>query len=380
MADKRDYYEVLGVDKSADADTIKKAYRTLAKKYHPDVNSSPDAETKFKEINEAYSILSDPDKRAAYDSMGFAAFENGGAGGAGSYGFGGQDFDFSDLFGSFFGGFGGSTRRGNSRNAPRRGDDLEEKIRITFEESAFGTKKDVTFARIAKCAECSGSGAAKGSSPETCSRCHGTGQITTTKQTILGMMQTSSACPDCRGSGKIIKNPCSQCKGKGYIKSKNTVSVTIPAGISDGHRLVLKGKGDDGRNGGPSGDLYLFISVRPHELFERQGDDLFCEIPITFYEAALGAEIEVPTLEGKEKYTIPEGTQTGTEFTLRQKGIININGRSKGNLYFRVVVEVPKSLSSSQKKLLREFAESCGDGGKNFGKKSGFSKKFFGKK
>ena len=380
MAEKRDYYEVLGISRDADEAAIKKAYRTLAKKYHPDMNpGDSEAEAKFKEVNEAYAILSDAEKKSMYDRMGHAAFENGGMGG-GAYDFTGQGFDFGDIFSTFFGGgMGGSGRRA-SRNAPRRGDDLETQITITFEESAFGTKKDVSYGRVEKCPDCSGSGAQKGTTPETCSVCNGTGQVTTVQRTILGAMQSTSPCQNCRGTGKYIKTPCNGCKGKGYIRIKKNITVTVPAGIANGRSLKLQGQGDEGRNGGPSGDLFILVNVKPHSLFERHGDDLYCEIPITFYEAALGAEIEVPTLEGKEKYNIPEGTQTGTEFTIKQKGIQNIGGRSKGNLYFKVLVEIPRSMSSAQRKLMVEFAETCNKNpNKNFGKKGSFIKKFFGK-
>lgn len=382
MAEKRDYYEVLGISRDADEAAIKKAYRTLAKKYHPDMNpGDSEAEAKFKEVNEAYAILSDAEKKSMYDRMGHAAFENGGmGGGAGGFDFSGQGFDFSDIFSSFFGGGMGSSGRRSSRNAPRRGDDLEAQITVTFEESAFGTKKDISYGRVEKCPDCSGSGAEKGTTPETCSVCKGSGQVTTVQRTILGAMQSTTPCNNCRGTGKVIKNPCGGCKGKGYIKIRKNISVTVPAGISNGRSLKLQGQGDEGRNGGPSGDLFILVNVKPHQLFERRGDDLYCEIPITFYEAALGSEIEVPTLEGKEKYDIPEGTQTGTEFTIRQKGIQNIGGRTKGNLHFKVVVEIPRSMSSAQKKLMKEFAETCNKNpNKNFGKKGSFLKKFFGK-
>ncbi len=381
MAEKRDYYEVLGVDKSADDAALKKAYRKLAKQYHPDVNpDNKEAEAKFKEVNEAYAILSDPEKRAAYDRMGHAAFEAGGAGGGGFDFSGGMDFDFGDIFSSFFGGGMGGGGRRQSRNAPRRGDNIEARVTITFEESAFGVKKDISYNRIEKCPDCSGSGAANGSSPETCNVCKGSGQVTTMQRTILGAMQTTQPCSNCRGTGKIIKNPCSGCRGTGYIRIKKTLTVSIPAGISDGMRISLSGQGDEGRNGGPAGDLILLVNVRSHPLFTRQGDHLYCEIPIAFYEAALGNEIEVPTLEGKEKYNIPEGTQTGTEFCINGKGIQNVNGRGKGNLYFRVVVEIPRQMNSAQKQLMRDFASSCNKNiSKNFGKKGNFIKKFFGK-
>ncbi len=379
MAEKRDYYEVLGVAKGADENELKKAYRKLAKQYHPDVNpGDSEAEAKFKEVNEAYAILSDPEKRAAYDRLGHAAFEQGGGGGgAGGFDFG--SFDFGDIFGSFFGGgMGGSGR--SQRNAPRRGENIEASITISFEEAAFGCKKDINFKRIEKCSECQGSGAAKGSTPETCGVCRGSGQVTTMQRTILGAMQTTQPCSACRGTGKIIKNPCSECNGTGYVRIKKSITVTVPAGTADGMRLYIAGQGDDGRNGGAAGDLIIYVKVRPHSLFQRQGDNLYCEIPVAFYEAALGGEIEVPTLEGKEKYTIPEGTQTGTEFVIRGKGVANVNGRGKGDLYFKTIVEIPRQMNSAQKQLMVDFAATCNKNiSKNFGKKGSFIKKFFSK-
>lgn len=373
MAEKRDYYEVLGLNKDADDAAIKKSYRTLAKKYHPDMNpGDKEAETRFKEVNEAYAVLSDSEKRAAYDRMGHAAFEQGGP--SGGYGAGGFNMDFGDLgdiFGSMFGGgFGGSsTRRG-----PRHGDDLQATLSLSFEEAAFGCKKEVSYNRIEKCAHCGGSGAAAGTKPETCPTCHGSGQVRTTQRTILGMMQSTRPCDTCRGSGKIVKNPCAECNGKGYVKNRKKLDVTVPAGIADEQRIRLSGQGDEGREGGSPGDLYIYVSVRPHAVFTREGDDLLCELPISFSESALGAEIEVPTLEGKEKYTLPEGTQTGSVFTLRGKGIQNVNGRGKGNLRFTVVVETPKNLNGEQRELLRKLGESFGE--KNLQRKSKFGKLF----
>ncbi len=377
MADnKRDYYEVLGVDKSSDEQTIKKAYRKLAKQYHPDMNpGDAEAEKKFKEINEAYAVLSDSEKKARYDQYGHAGVDpNMGGGGFGDFGgFGG--FDFGDIFSSFFGG--GQSSSYSRRNAPERGDDLRAHVTISFEEAAFGCKKEVSFNRIERCEDCSGSGAEKGTSAETCSKCGGSGQIRVTQRTALGMFQTTKACDACGGKGKIIKNPCKNCRGTGYVRVKKTLEVTIPAGIDDGQRIALQGQGNAGRNGGGNGDLYVTVSVRPHPVFERDGFDIYCDIPITFVEAALGAEIDVPTLEGKVKYNIPEGTQTDTRFTLRGKGIQIIRSKNKGDLIFRVVVEVPKGLSGAQKDVLRNFAELCGNS--NYSKKSSFIKKIFGK-
>ncbi len=371
MAEKRDYYEVLGVSKDSSADDIKKAYRRLAKKYHPDMNpGDAEAEKNFKEVNEAYDVLSDSDKKAKYDAYGHAAFDPAAGGGAGFGGFGDFGFDFGDIFGNIFGG-GGSTRR----NGPVRGDDVNVRVVLTFEEAAFGVKREVSYNKVQKCSSCGGSGAEKGTSPKTCTSCGGTGQVRVQQRTPLGYMQTTKACDACRGTGKIIEKPCSDCRGSGYVKVAKKLEVNIPAGIDDSQRITLRGQGSDGKNGGPAGDLNLIITVKPHQIFEREGNDIFCEVPITYAEATLGAEIEIPTLEGKQKYDIPEGTQTGTTFTLRQKGVQYVNSKNRGNLHFTVNVEVPKNLTSEQKDLLRKFAESCGES--NHSKKSKFFKKFF---
>ena len=374
MADK-DYYEILGVDKSADENAIKKAYRSLAKKYHPDMNpGDATAEQKFKEVNEAYSILSDPDKKAKYDQFGSAAFDGTGGFNGGGFGdFGDFGDIFSNIFGGGFGGFGGGSSA--RRNGPVDGDDIAVRMTLTFEEAAKGLKRDVTYHRVQKCSDCGGSGAEKGSEVETCTKCHGSGRIRVQQRTMFGVMQSEQACDACRGSGKIIKKPCGNCNGKGYVKVSKTLSVNIPAGMDDGQRMALRGQGNEGRNGGMAGDLIIVFSVKPHEIFTREGYDLYCEVPVTFTDATLGAEIEVPTLEGKIKHTIPEGTQPGTTFRIREKGISRVNGKGKGDLYFTVNVEVPKNLSGAQKDILRKFAESCGD--KNYTKKSGFFKKFF---
>lgn len=378
MADtKRDYYEVLGVDKNADEATIKKAYRTLAKKYHPDMNpGDKEAEAKFKEVNEAYDVLSDPDKKAKYDQYGHAAFDPSAGGGAGFGGFGDfGGFDINDIFSSFFGGAsGGSTRR----NGPVRGDDITVRLTISFEESVFGCKKEVSYNKIQKCADCSGTGAAKGTSPKTCSACGGSGQVRVQQRTPFGIMQTQKTCDACHGTGKIIENKCPNCRGTGFVRVPKKLEVNIPAGIDDGQQLSLRYQGSDGMNGGNAGDLYIIISVRPHSVFERDGDDLYCEVPITYAEATLGAEIEIPTLEGSMKYTIPEGTQTGTVFTLRNKGVTRVNSKVRGNLYITVVVEVPKDLTSEQKNLLEKFAASCGES--NYSKRTSFFKRIFNKK
>ncbi len=381
MADnKRDYYEVLGVNKGASEDEIKKAYRSLAKKYHPDMNpGDKEAEAKFKEVNEAYAVLSDPDKKAKYDQFGHAAFDpsmGGGSGFGGFGGFGGADFDFGDIFSSFFGGGGGSSR--SSRNAPIEGDDVMARITITFDEAVFGCKKEVSFARIEACPECGASGAEKGTKTETCQTCGGTGSVTVRQQTMLGYMQTQRACSACRGTGKIIKTPCKNCNGKGYIKVNKKLEVTIPAGIDSMQRIILRGQGSAGRNGGRAGDLLIEVRVKEHKLFSRDGNNVYCEVPISFAEAALGAEIDIPTLgDNTEKYTIPEGTQTGTSFTLRGKGIPDINTKRKGDLIITVNVETPKNLTSEQKGKLLEFSKSLGES--NTGKKQSFFKKLFNK-
>ncbi len=376
MAEKRDYYEVLGVAKTASASEIKKAYYKLAKQYHPDVNpGDAEAEKKFKEINEAYAILSDEEKKAKYDQFGHAAFENGGAGGG--YGAGFEGFDFGDIFSSFFGGgggFGGFGGGGSRRNAPMRGEDIYARVTLTFEEAVHGCKKEITFGRVQKCADCAGSGAKKGTSAETCSKCGGSGQVRVQQRTAFGMMQSMRACEECRGSGKIIKEPCTNCRGTGYVKISKTLSVNIPAGIDHGQNISIGGMGNEGRNGGPAGDLIITVAVKQHAVFERDGSDVYCEVPINYWEAVLGDEIDIPTLEGKEKYTIPEGTQTGTTFTLRGRGINRVNSSVRGNLYITVKVDVPKNMNAKQKELLGELAETFGD--KVESKRKSFFKQF----
>ncbi|MBP5209927.1 MAG: molecular chaperone DnaJ [Clostridia bacterium] len=372
MADKRDYYEVLGVSKNASEDDLKKAYRTLAKKYHPDMNpGDKEAEQRFKEVNEAYGVLSDPDKRAKYDRYGHDAFSPG-EGGFGGGGFGGGfgGFDFGDIFSSFFGG-GGSSRP----NAPRDGDDEAVRVTLSFKEAVFGCKKEVSYNRVETCADCSGSGAERGSKVETCKSCGGSGRVTVQQRTPLGVMQTQRTCDACRGRGRIITSPCRNCRGSGYVKVTKKLDVTIPAGIDNGQRIVLRGQGSAGRNGGRPGDLIIEVRVHADSIFERDGDNLYCEIPVAFTDAALGADIEIPTLEGKQTYHIPDGTQTGTAFTLRGKGVPNVNSKRRGDLIITVNVEVPRNLSADQKKILAEFARSCGE--QNNAKRAGFLKKLF---
>ena len=355
---KRDYYEVLGVEKSASAEEIKKAYRKSAMKYHPDRNpGDKEAEEKFKELGEAYEVLSNDDKRARYDQFGFAGVDpNYGGGGAGGYGggFGGfGDFgDLGDIFGSFFGGGGSRT---STRNAPRQGENVAVRLDLTFEEAAFGCEKEVSAQRIENCAACSGSGSADGA-VETCSQCHGSGQVRTV-QNFMGMqMQSTATCPTCSGRGKIIKNPCNTCRGKGKVRRTQKVKVKIPAGVDAGQSVRMRGEGCVGYNGGPNGDLLVEIYLKRHPIFQRQNMDVFCEVPITFTQAALGAQIEVPTLDGKTTYDIPEGTQTGRQFVLSGKGIPQVgNPKRRGNQYITVVVETPTRLTKEQKELLRQL-------------------------
>ena len=356
---KRDYYEVLGLQKGASYDEIKKAYRKLAMKYHPDRNpDDKNAEEKFKEVGEAYEILSDDDKRARYDQFGFAGVDpnygagQGGAGFGGGFGGFGDFGDFGDIFGSFFGG-GGS--RSSNANAPRRGENVMSRLELTFEEAAFGCEKEVGAMRIENCSSCNGSGSADGVI-ETCPTCRGSGQVRTT-QNFMGMqMQSTAACPQCGGKGKTIKTPCTTCKGKGKVRRTQKIKVKVPAGVDQGQSVRVRGEGCVGSNGGPSGDLLVEIYIKRHPIFTRRGMDVLCEVPITFTQAALGAEIQVPTLDGKVPYDLPEGTQTGTTFTITGKGIPEVNNpRRRGNQRFTVVVETPTKLSKEQKDLLRQL-------------------------
>ena len=365
MADKRDYYEVLGLSKGAGEDEIKKAYRRLAKEYHPDLHpGDKEAEARFKEVGEAYEILNDPEKRARYDQYGFAGVDpNFGAGAGAGGGFGGfgggfGDFDLGDIFDSFFGGGGARSR---NANAPRKGENLRVSVELSFEEAAFGCTKDVPISRIENCPDCGGSGCEAGTTPEVCSRCGGSGSVRTQTRTAFGVMSSTAPCPDCQGRGKIIHSPCGKCKGKGSVRRNTTTTVNIPAGIDDGQTLSVHGGGHKGANGGPAGDLLVTVSVKPHEFFERDGFSVIYNMSISIVQAALGDSVEVPTLDGKVKYSIPEGTQSDTVFRLRGKGIPKLHGSGRGDQFVRVTVETPKNLSSEQKELLKKFGETLGE-------------------
>ena len=367
MADKRDYYEVLGVSKGATPDEIKKAYRQLAKKYHPDLNpDNKEAEAKFKEANEAYEILSDSDKKEKYDRFGFAGVDpsyGAGQGGGGFGGFGGfdggMDFDLGDLFGSFFGGFGGGGGRSNP-NAPRRGSDIQTNIYISFEEAAKGCKKTVEFQKIEVCDECSGSGAAKGSSPQTCPDCNGRGQINVQQRTPFGTISTSKPCQRCGGKGTFNPNPCTRCKGAGRIRRSVKQEINIPAGIDDGQIFTVRNQGNAGANGGPAGDLRVGVIVKPHPFFERDGYNVWYDVKVSFVQAALGDKLRVPTLDGQVEYILPAGTQPGDIFKLKGRGIQVLNSTRRGDQLIRVNIEVPKNLNDKQKEALMNFNTTMG--------------------
>lgn len=374
---KRDYYEILGLSKGCSDDELKKAYRQMAKKYHPDLNpGDTDAETKFKEVNEAYAVLSDSEKRKKYDQFGHAGVD-GNFGGSGGFSSGGFDFgDIGDIFDSFFGGstagfggFGGSTRTRNP-NGPIRGNNINIDISMEFLEAAKGCKKEISFNRLVKCEDCSGTGAAKGTTTESCPDCHGSGQMHVQQRTPFGVVQSVKTCSKCSGTGKIVKTPCDNCKGVGRIHKNIKLEVEVPAGIDHGQTFVLRGQGDNGINGGPSGDVNITASVKKDSLFERDGFDIWCDIPITFPQAVLGDEVTVPTIDGKVKYNIPEGTQPATVFRLRNKGVPYVNGRGRGDQYVRVNIEVPTNLSIKQKESLKEFETLSSD--KNYRKRKGF--------
>ena len=387
MADqKRDYYEVLGVSKGASEDELKKAYRRLAKKYHPDLNPGDKAaEASFKEVNEAYEVLSDKDKRARYDQFGHAGVDpNFNPNGGGFGGFGGftdmGDIDLGDLFGSFFGGgFGGGG--GSRRNAPQKGETVRAGVTITFEEAAFGCEKEVTVSRTEQCDVCKGTGCAPGTTAEVCPDCHGSGTVRIQRGGGGFSFSTTTSCPKCRGTGKIIHQPCKTCGGGGTVRKQKKLAVTIPAGIDDGQAVSLRGQGGAGRNGGPAGDLLIGVTVKPHPIFRREGTSVYMDQPVSFVQAALGAELEIPTLDGKVKWTLPEGTQPGTTFRLNGKGIPGLGGRGRGNQYVTVKVQVPTNLNKEQKEALRAFAAAMGEehaGGdpiKNFFENLGGNKK-----
>lgn len=375
MATKRDYYEVLGVNKNATDEELKKAYRKLAKKYHPDANpdNKKEAEAKFKEVNEAYETLSDSQKRRMYDQFGPEG-PNGFGGGAGGP-FGGQggyysystsgfdDFgDLGDIFSSFFGGGFGSRSSSRANQGPVKGADLKANIDISFEDAYLGCEKEILLSRNETCSTCHGNGAKPGTNPETCNVCHGTGTIRQVQTTILGQMQTQRPCNTCHGTGKVIKEPCEVCKGKGTVRKQARIKVKIPAGIDDGQTIVLRNEGEPGERGGSKGDLYIVVRIKKHSIFARKGDKVLCDIPITFTQATLGAELEIPMVDGsKEKYRIPEGTQTGTSFTIRNRGFKSVNGNYQGDYVFTVQVQVPKRLSKEQRDLLVELAKTMNE-------------------
>lgn len=384
MADKRDYYEVLGVPKTASEEEIKKAYRGLAKKYHPDMNpDDKSAEGKFKEAGEAYEVLSDATKKSRYDQFGHAGVDPsyggggyaGGGGGFGGFsGFGGGDM--GDIFESLFGGaFGGGGRTANP-NAPRGGQDITRNMTISFMEACKGIKAEVKVDRMEKCDECSGSGAAPGSTPQVCPDCSGTGQVKVTQRTPFGAISSAKTCPRCSGKGKIVTNPCTKCHGGGRVRVNKTLNVDVPAGIDDGQSLQVRGQGDQGMNGGPAGDLIVTVSVRPDPIFQRENFDIHCEIPLTYTQATLGDEITVPTIDGKVSYNVPEGTQTGTVFRLKSKGVKRLGRSDRGDQYVHVFVEIPANLTKKQKDALRDFEATLND--KNYQKRKSFFDKLKG--
>ena len=383
MAEKRDYYEVLGVDKSASEDEIKKAYRKAAKQYHPDLHpGDKEAEEKFKEANEAYEVLSDAEKKAKYDRFGHAGVDPSYGAGQGGYGgFNGQgfDFDLGDIFSNIFGGgFGGGGT--SNPNAPQRGSDTQASVTISFEEAAKGCEREVESNRIEVCDECHGSGAAAGSSPKTCPECNGRGQVTTSQRTPFGMFQTQKACSRCGGKGTIIDNPCKKCRGAGRVRRPAKITIKIPAGIDDRQIINARGQGNKGINGGPAGDLRVAVNVRPHPIFERDGYNVWVEMHVSYAAAALGCELQVPTLDGKVKYNIPAGTQSGDVFKLKGRGIQSLNNRGRGDQLVRVIVDVPRTLNAEQKRLLLELDKALGNETAHLGRGEEEKKGFFGKK
>ena len=379
MAEKRDYYEVLGVDRNATEDEIKKAYRQTAKKYHPDLHpGDKQAEEKFKEANEAYEVLSDAEKKARYDQFGHAGVDPNYGAGQGGYGagFGGMDFDLGDIFSSFFGGgFGGGR---SNPNAPQRGSDTQASVTISFEEAAKGCKRTVETMKIDVCDECHGNGCAAGSSPKTCPECHGSGHVTAQQRTPFGVIQTQKTCSRCNGRGTVIDNPCRKCHGAGRVRKPSSIEISIPAGIDDRQVINARGQGNKGVNGGPAGDLRVVVNVRPHPIFERDGYNVWVEMHISYPEAILGCELEVPTLDGKVKYNVPAGTQSGDVFKLRNKGIQTLNNRGRGDELVRVIVDIPKKVTEKQKQLILELSKELGTNGTRLGEDD--KKGFFGKK
>ncbi len=375
MAEKKDYYEILGVSKSATDDELKKAYRKMAKKYHPDANpnNKAEAEKKFKEVNEAYEVLSNPQKRKMYDQFGTADPSGAGFGGGpfgggnGYYSYTTSDFgdfgDLGDIFSSFFGGgFGGQRANQRRNNGPRKGDDLNLNVEITFADSFLGVEKEMTVTRQETCTVCNGTGAKKGTNPIKCPTCNGTGQVTSFQNTILGRVQTTRTCNECRGTGEIIKEPCENCHGKGTVRKTPKVKVKIPAGINDNQTVVLRGQGNPGTKGGPAGDLFITVRVKKSNIYRREGNNVYCDIPVTITQAALGAELEIPMVDGsKEKYRIPEGTQTGTQFIIRSRGFKSLNSTAQGNFIFKTVVQTPKRLTKEQRELLVALAKTMNE-------------------
>ena len=364
---KRDYYEVLGVSKGASDDEIKKAYRKLAKQYHPDLNpGDKTAEAKFKEVNEAYEVLSDKDKRAKYDQFGHAGVDpNFGAGAGGPFGgFSGADFgdiDLGDIFGSFFGGGFGGGSSSSRRNGPMKGDTLRAGVTITFEEAAFGCEKEIILNREESCDTCHGTGCEPGTTAEICPNCRGTGTVRIQRGGGAFTFATTTTCPKCGGTGKIIHQPCKTCNGSGSVRKQRKITVKIPAGIDNGQAVSLRGQGGAGRNGGPAGDLIISVTVRPHAFFKRDGTSVYMEQPVSFLQATLGAELEIPTIDGKVKWNLPEGTQPGTTFRLRGKGIPSINGRGRGDQFVTVQVQVPRNLNREQKEALHAYGQAMGE-------------------
>lgn len=375
MPEKRDYYEVLGIPRSASAEEIKRAYRNLARKYHPDVNKQPGAEAKFKEINEAYEVLSDENKRRMYDRFGHEGMNGGAAAASQGFGFGPGMGGLGDIFDIFFGAGGG--RSAASGSMPERGDDLRHDLQITLEEAALGAEKVIRFHRLENCDLCYGTGARPGTEASVCPSCRGSGYIRHTQNTLLGTFQTTTTCARCRGEGRVVQTPCTQCGGNGRIRKARERTVKIPAGVDSGSRIRLAGEGDAGLHGGDPGDLYILIYVQPHEYFERRDNDLYCEVPISFFKAALGGPVTVRTLYGEEKLDIPEGTQSGTTFRLRDKGIPDLNGRGRGHQFVVVRVQVPTRLSADQKQLLRQLALSMGEQIDAGAEDKGFLGRFF---